>query len=128
MPRSSWGTGGEGGPELAWRRGFPGLLGYGYRRGPDAAQRYWLISLYYPGEQLARDAGAALTTRIAGYKSARNGEPLVGGDIVEQLDPVVRAVDDGAVLTLRLRLAPDRQANFYQSFWNRDVGFLAPGT
>jgi hypothetical protein len=68
-----------------------------------------------------------LTARIAAHRNARDGKPMVGEDVVEQLEPVVRSGPGGATVTARLRLSPDHRNLFYQRLYNRELGFLAPG-
>ena len=83
--------------------------------------------MLYPDEAVARAAGAALTTRIAAYRNVRDGKPMLGEDVVEQLETVIRSGEGGTTVTARLRLSPDHQNLFYQRLYNRDLGFLAPG-
>ena len=103
------------------------LYALAYHRGAEQSERFQTFTLLYPDETVARAAGAALTARIAAYRSARNGEPMLGTDVVEQLEPVVRSGAGGATVTARLRLSPDHRNLFYQRLFNRDLGFLAPG-
>jgi len=103
------------------------VLGLGFRRGVDPAARYWVVTLLYPDEATARVAGAALTERIAAYTGVKDGQPLLGTDVVEQLEPVVTTGDVGATVSVRLRVASDRPASLFARFLDRDVDFLVPG-
>jgi hypothetical protein len=102
------------------------LFGLGYRRGVDQAERFQIITLLYPDAGVAQAAGTSLTTRIARFKGRRDGEPLVGSEVVEQLEPVVRASDQGATVTVRLRLAPDQPNRFRARLYNRELEFMVP--
>lgn len=103
------------------------MFALAYHRGADQAERFQTITLLYPDEEVARAAGAALTPRIAAYRDAREGKPLIGGEVVEQLEPVVRSGEGGATVTARLRLSPEHPNRFYSRLYSRDLGFLAPG-
>jgi len=103
------------------------LFALAYHRGTDQADRFQTFTLLYPDEAVARAAGTALTVRIAAYRSAQDGKPLLGEDVLEQLEPVIRTGEGGATVTARLRLSPDHRNLFYQRLYRRDLGFLAPG-
>jgi hypothetical protein len=104
------------------------LYALSYRRGTDHSERFQTITLLYPDETVARAAGASLTARIAAHKGARDNRSMLNEDVVEQLEPVVRAGAGGATVTARLRLSPDHPNRFYDRLYRRDLGFMAPGT
>jgi hypothetical protein len=103
------------------------LLGLGVRRGADQTQRYWAFTLMYPDQSEAREAGGVLSERIAHYVGVQDHQPLIGSDVVKQLDPIVRPADDAATVTIALRLRADRRANLLERYLFRDLQFLAPG-
>lgn len=103
------------------------LFALAYHRGADQSERFQTITLLYPDESVARAAGAALTARIAAYRGVGDGKPILGEEVAEQLEPIVRAGEGGATVTARLRLSPDHPNRFYQRLYRRDLGFLAPG-
>jgi hypothetical protein len=103
------------------------LFALTYFRGADQSERFQTITLLYPDEAIAHAAGTALTARFAAYRSTMDGKPILGEDVIEQLEPVVRSGEGGATVTARLRLSPDHRNLFLQRLYNRDLEFLAPG-
>ncbi len=103
------------------------VAGLGYRRGHDLGERYWLMTLLYPNEAAASDAGAVLVDRIGRYYSRQAGGPLVGTYVEEVLPPVYRSGVGGATVSVMLRAKPRRDASWMLLFGQRDLGFLEVG-
>jgi hypothetical protein len=101
--------------------------GLGYRRGRDLGERYWLFTLLYPNEAVAREAGTILVDLVSQHHSRLAEGPLVGTHVDDVLPPVIRSGPVGATVSVMLRAKPRRDASWMQLFSQRDLGFLEVG-